>query len=104
MKQPDTLLHKRDAQLLCGVEDGLVVLTARRCSHVFDARATSAEDVVDEGKLCMGISTQSPRKFPCNETKHDQTNKVVDKSDLQRHHSTQQPRSDGSTSPPSPHP
>ena len=36
MKQPNVLLNKRDAKLLCRFEDHLVILTARRGCNVLD--------------------------------------------------------------------
>lgn len=37
MKQPNTLLHKRDTQTLRSVKDALVVLAACGCGDVFHA-------------------------------------------------------------------
>ena len=51
VEEADVLLHKGDAQLLGGVEDGTVVLAAAGGSNVLDARAGRAEDIVNEGEL-----------------------------------------------------
>lgn len=51
VKQADALLDKGDAQALSSLEDGRVVLAAGGSSDVLDTRASSAENVVDEGEL-----------------------------------------------------
>lgn len=51
MKQPHTLLNKRDAQAFSGLKDGRVVLATRGRGDVSDAGAAGAEDVVSEGEL-----------------------------------------------------
>lgn len=54
--KPHTLLHERDAQFLARDEDVLVRLAAGGAGDVFDAGTAGAEDVVNEGELCLCIS------------------------------------------------
>jgi len=60
VEETDVLLHKRDAQALGRLEDGLVVLAAARSSDVLDARAGDAVDIVSEGELLtvLALSAQ----------------------------------------------
>lgn len=51
MEQPDRLLNENDAKLFTRVEHCLVHLRAGRRSNILDARASSAINVVREGKL-----------------------------------------------------
>ena len=62
MKQPCTLLDKRDPQFLRCVKNGPVVLRPRRRGDVFDSTPRGAVDIVDEGELeYLAISNLSSR-------------------------------------------
>lgn len=51
VEETGVLLNKGDVELLGSAEDSAVVLTAGRSGNVLDTRASSAEDVIDEGEL-----------------------------------------------------
>lgn len=51
MKQPNVLLNKGDAELLCRFEDHLVILTASRGCDILDPRSPSPQHVVNEWEL-----------------------------------------------------
>ena len=62
MEQPRTLLHERDAQIVRGFKDGLVIVTAYRAGDIFHAASGGSVDVVDEWELFSGqhFSSKNP--------------------------------------------
>ena len=51
VEQPGTLFDEGDAQLICGVKDCSIVLTADRTGNVLDTRPGNPVNVVDEREL-----------------------------------------------------
>jgi hypothetical protein len=57
VEEADVLLDEGNAQLLGGLEDGLIVLAAAGSSDVLDAGPGRPINIIGEGELLFGIST-----------------------------------------------
>lgn len=64
MEQSCALLDERDAQVFGRLEDGAVVLRARRSGNVFDTTPGGAVDIVDKGELFYMLSARAITKKP----------------------------------------
>lgn len=56
MEETSSLFDERNAEVLSGVENGLVVLATTWRGNVLNARAGRSEDVVDEGELRIRLA------------------------------------------------
>jgi hypothetical protein len=51
MEETDALLNESDAELLSGLKDSRVILTASWRSDILNSRAAGTENIVDEWEL-----------------------------------------------------